>query len=398
MRKLTQAIAIAAVAAPMLGAPSLATAQYLVVGNDEKLVWDDAGKAVQRAPGNDTVMILDISNRTRPRTAAVLKLENSVVGPPVNLAITPDEHLALVANSLDQVSDGSGGWKPQPDNKVYVIDLKATPPAQIGTVEVGKQPSGMAINHAGDLALVVNRAENTVSVLSIKGKDVKLVETVPVSAAGAPSEQVSAVAISPDGKLALVAKAATNKVALLKIDGQKVTYDGYDMNVGVFPYNVQVVPGGQIAIVNNNGGGGASDGGVDTVSIIDLKATPPRVIDYVVVGDGPEGLAVSPTGTLAVSVILNGAGNVAKSAFFHHDHSYLSILKIEGKKVQKVGEAEVGQLAEGLAFSPDGKYLYVGNYLDDDMTMFKVQGTKLTRVGGNMKLPGHPASLRSSTP
>lgn len=398
MRKISQAIAIAAFAGPILAISSLASAQYLIVGNDEKLVWDDAGKAVQRPPGNDTVMILDLSKRDKPRTAALLKLENTVVGPPTNLAITPDEHLALVANSLDQVSDGSGGWKPQPDNKVYVIDLKASPPVQIGTVEVGKQPSGMAINHAGDLALVVNRAENSVSVLSIKGKEVKLVETVPVSAPGAASEQVSAVAISPDGKLALVAKAATNKVALLKIDGQKVTYAGYDMNVGIFPYNVQIVAGGQIAIVNNNGGGGASDGGVDTVSIIDLKATPPRVIDYVVVGDGPEGLAVSPTGTLAVSVILNGAGNVPKAAFFHHDRSYLTVLKIDGKKVQKVGETEVGQLAEGVAFSPDGKYLYVGNYLDSDLTIFKVQGTKLVRVGANMKLPGHPASLRSSVP
>jgi len=397
MRKHTLAIAIAAVAAPVLGHSGPAAAQYLVVGNDEKLVWDDAGKGVQKAPGNDTVVILDIANREKPRSAAVLKLENSVVGPPTNLAITPDEHLALVANSLDQVSDGSGGWKAQPDNKVYVIDLKANPPAQIGTVEVGKQPSGMAINRAGDLALVTNRAENSVSVLSIKGKEVKLVGTVAVSPQGAPSEQVSAVAISPDGKLALAVKAATNKVALLKIDGQKVAYEGYDINVGVFPYNVAVVPGGEIAIVNNNGAGGYSDGSVDTVSVIDMKATPPRVIDYVVVGDGPEGLAVSPTGKLAVSVILNGAGNAPKSAFFHHEHAYLSILKIEGKKVRKVGEVGTGGLTEGAAFSPDGKYLYVGNYLDSDMTIFKVEGTKLVRAG-TMKLPGHPASLRSALP
>ena len=34
-------------------------------------------------------------------------------------------------------------------------------------------------------------------------------------------------------------------------------------------------------------------------------ANPPRVIDQVVVGDGPEGLAVSPTGGYAASLILN---------------------------------------------------------------------------------------------
>jgi hypothetical protein len=41
---------------------------------------------------------------------------NSINRPPVNLAITPDQHLALVANSLDWVKDGEA-WKVAPDNK-----------------------------------------------------------------------------------------------------------------------------------------------------------------------------------------------------------------------------------------------------------------------------------------
>jgi DNA-binding beta-propeller fold protein YncE len=68
-----------------------------------------------------------------------------------------------------------------PDNKIYVIDLTASPPVQIGTVEAGKQPSGMAINRAGTLALVANRADDSVSMLSIEGKSVKLVGTVSVA-------------------------------------------------------------------------------------------------------------------------------------------------------------------------------------------------------------------------
>jgi DNA-binding beta-propeller fold protein YncE len=76
----------------------------------------------------------------------------------------------------------------------------------------------------------------------------------------------------------------------------------------------------------------------------------------------------------------------------------VSLLKIEGKKVRKVAEADVGGLAEGAAFSRDGRYLYVGNFLDGDITILKLQGDKLTRVPGSFKLPGHPASLRGSTP
>ena len=214
---------LAAMAVPLLGFAGAAEAQLIISGNDEKQSWDANGKQVNNPPGKDTVSIIDIANRTKPRIIANLPLMNTVVGPPVNLAITPDQKLALVANSLDWVKDGES-WKGVPDNKLYVIDLAASPPKQIDTLEIGKQPSGMAINRAGTLALVANRADDTVSVLAIEGKSVKLVDTVSVSSGGPNKEQPSAVAITPDGKRALVAKFLANKVGLLTIDGQKVTY------------------------------------------------------------------------------------------------------------------------------------------------------------------------------
>ncbi len=374
-----------------------AQAQLLISGNDEKMSWDEAGKPVLSAPGKDTLSIVDIRDRAHPRVVASLPLMNSVVGPPTNLAITPDGKLALVANSLDWVQGDGGAWKTQPDDKLFVIDLTASPPALLGTVSVGKQPSGLAISRAGDLALVANRAENTVSVLAIDGKDVKVVDTVALAAAGAPSEQVSSVAMTPDGKRALVSKFAAHKVALLEIDGQKVTYGKYDMAVGLWPYNVQITSDGKLGLAGNSGATGASDGQVDTVAVIDLEATPPRVVDQVVVGDGPEGLAVSPRGGYAAAVILNGTGNVPRKAFFATDHAYVSLLEIKGKKVRKVAEAKVGGLAEGVAFSPDGQYLYVGNFLDRDLTVLQLKNGKLVKVG-SLELPGHPASLRGATP
>ncbi|HYS79984.1 MAG TPA: YncE family protein [Anaeromyxobacteraceae bacterium] len=374
-----------------------AQAQLLISGNDEKQTWDEAGKAVLSAPGKDSLSIIDIRDRAHPRVVASLSLMNSVVGPPTNLAITPDGKLALVANSLDWVQGEGGGWKTQPDDKLFVIDLTASPPAILGTVTVGKQPSGLAISRAGDLALVANRADNTVSVLAIDGNDVKVVDVVALAAAGAPSEQVSSVAITPDGKRALVSKFATHKVALLEIDGRKVTYGKYDMAVGLWPYNVQITSDGKLGLAGNSGAMGASDGQVDTVAVIDLEATPPRVVDQVVVGDGPEGLAVSPRGGYAAVVILNGTGNVPRKAFFATDHAYVSLLEIRGKKVRKVAEAKVGGLAEGVAFSPDGHYLYVGNFLDGDLTVLQLKSGKLVKVG-SLKLPGHPASLRGATP
>ena len=406
MRPFVWLLALSVAAGTLLAPAGGAGAQLLITGNDEKISFDETGKTVTHPPGKDTVSIIDIREPTKPRIVANLPLMNTITGPPVNLAITPDQHLALVANSLDWVKDGEG-WKGVPDNKIYVIDLTTSPPVQIGTVEAGKQPSGMAINRAGTLALVANRADDSVSMLSIEGKSVQLVGTVSVAnpsttpgTQAAPPATPSAVAITPDGKRALVVKSGANRVALLDIDGQKVSYakvDGknYDMTSGLNPLNVQVTPDGKLAIVNNIGGG--QDGQVDTVGVIDLQADPPRVIDQVVVGDGPEGLAMSPAGGYAASVILNGTGGTPKTAFYWHEHSYVSLLKIEGKTVRNVGQLAVGDLAEGVAFSPDGHFLFVGNFVDGNMDILRLDGDTLTIVA-SFALPGHPASMRGSTP
>ncbi len=380
-------------AAALLGALAIgpANAQTMIVGNDEKITWDENGKAVQHEPGKDTLSVVDISKPDAPKITATIPLQNTITGPPVNLAIHPSGEFALVANSINPEKDGAG-WKNVPDNRIFVVDLKQNPPKIVGTVEAGKQPSGMAISPKGDMALVANRADGSLSVLAINGKDdVKVTDTVSV---GAPADQVSAVAIMPDGKRALAAKSNANKIALLSINGGKVTYDKRDLAVGVFPYNLAVTPDGKLALTADNGGGGGSDGNIDAVSVIDLEANPARVIDRVVVGDAPEGFAISPKGNLAVAILLQGS-NSDKKAFYYHPGGAVVALKIDGKKVTKTGEVQVGGLPEGVVFSPDGSYLYVGNFIDQDVSILKVDGDKLTDTGQKLKLPGHPASMRA---
>ena len=366
-----------------LAVPATGLAQLMIVGNDEKMTWDEAGKQVFLPPGKDTVSIIDITTREAPTITASLPLMNSIIGPPTNLAITPDGRLAVVANALNWVPDGTR-WKPEPDNKLYVINLRSQPPRHIATVEVGKQPSGLAINRRGDLLLVACREDKSVNVLSIHGDEVKVIDRVPVD------DPVVHVVFTPDGKRALAAKFLAHKVAVLEVSGQKVTYEKYDMPTGLLPINIDITPDGKIALVANVGG---SDGHVDTVSVIDLEAKPPRVIDHVVVGDAPEGLAISPTGEIAVAILLR-ASNQPKTVWYYNKNSSVVVLKIHGKKLTKVGEVEVGGLAEGVVFSPEGKYLYVGNYMDSDVSILKVDGTTVTDTGKRLNLPGHPASMR----
>ena len=360
---------------------------FMIVGLDEKALWDADGNVILAPDGKDAVLIVDLANPESPKIAASLPLKNSVVGPPVNVDIDPTGSIALVADSVDVIKDGDT-LKQVPDNKIYVIDLKANPPKLASTITGGKQPSGLNISPSGKMALVANRGDNSISVLSINGTDVKITDTI------AMPDSVAHVMFTPDGKRALAVRFPAHKISILDITGDKVAYNKIDLPTGQWPYNVVVTPNGKIALTSDNGGAGSSDGSVDTSSVIDLEANPPRIIDRVVVGDGPEGLAMSPKGDLAVSVILRGSN--MKNAFFYQKNGSVSVLKIDGKKVTKIGDVEVGGLPEAAQFTPDGKYILVGNYLDQDFSILKVDGTKVTDTGKRFKVPGHPASARMS--
>jgi DNA-binding beta-propeller fold protein YncE len=296
-----------------------------------------------------------------------------------------------VADSIDVTKEGDA-LKQAPDNKIHVIDLKANPPRVVASLTAGKQPSGLDISSKGDQAIVANRGDGTVSLLSIKGTEVTVSDTV---ALGSPADQVAHVAFTPDGRRALAVKFGSHKVSVIDVQDGKLSYNKLDLPTGPWPYNVAVAPSGKIALTADNGNAGASDGSVDTVSVIDLEANPPRITDRVVVGDGPEGLAISPRGDLAAAAILRG-GNSAKAAYFYNSAGTVTLLKIDGGRVTRLKEIEVGGLPEPVCFTPDGRYLYVGNYLDQDFSILRIDGTEVTDTGKRFKVPGHPASARMS--
>src|SRR5437899_10066277 len=189
----------------------------ILIGLDSKITYGPEGQT-NGAPGNDAVLVVDISDPAKPKIRASLPLANSLLGPPTNLQITPDGKLGLVANSVVHVQEGHS-WKTVPDDKLYVIDLTADPPKLVDTVTVGRQPSGLSISRKGDLALIANRDGKSVSVVSIQGLTVKTVGEVPLE------QQAAAVVIAPDGKRAFVCLNLANKIGVLAIDGQNVTYD-----------------------------------------------------------------------------------------------------------------------------------------------------------------------------
>jgi DNA-binding beta-propeller fold protein YncE len=368
----------------LAASPAMAGIHDILIGLDEKVTYDANGQ-VNGPPGKDAVLVIDVSNPAKPNIRASLPLMNSLLGPPTNLQITPDGKFGLVANSVVANQDGSV-WKTAPDNKLFVIDLTANPPKLTDTVTVGMQPSGIAISRKGDIALTANRNGKSVSVLSIQNGSVKFLSDVALE------QEAAAVVIAPDGRRAFVCLNLVNKVAVLTIDGQKVSYDkAMDIPAGFNPYNIDITPDGKYVIASNTG---AQKNNADAEVIIEATGPHPHVIDIMSPGTGPEGFTISANGKWAATPLLLGSG--AKSGdWFKTKGGQLVVMSVgPGGKLTVTGKASLGGLPEGIAFSPNSEYIYVGNYIDKDLQVFRVMNGKPMQVGPNIKLPGQPASMR----
>ena len=363
-------------------------AARILVGLDGKAFFEPDGFRVGEG-GHDAVLVVDVTEPARPRVVHTLPLSNSVYGPPTNLAITPDGRLGLVASSMRTVRDGAG-WRAEPDDRPHVIDLATEPPALVETVTVGRQPSGLAIGPGGDVALLANRAGRSVTVLSIEGRRVRPVAEVDLG------DEVAGVAIAPDGSTALAVKNATGFVAVLRLDGRRVSYDpAADLPVGRGAYSAAFTPDGRLAITANTGP--VSDGHADTASVIRLDGPRPRVSAHVTVGDTPEVLAVAPDGRHAVAVVVRGSSAPRGSpAYTPTDTAVLLSIGPAGE-VAVADEVEVGALPEGIAFGPYARHVYVGNYVDRTLSVLRIEGDRLVKVGEPLVLPGQPAYIGGIT-
>ena len=102
-------------------------------------------------------------------------------------------------------------------------------------------------------------------------------------------------------------------------------------------------------------------------------------------------MVISPKGNLAVTIEASGS-NRPKDTLYYHPGGTVGVLRIDGKNVTRVGAVTVGALPEGAASSADGNYLYVGNFIDTDLSVLRVVGNQITDAGDRFKLPGQPAS------
>lgn len=378
--------------APLLLALLLAApcsrAQLAVAGTDNQLVLVDGTDRVVPDHAPDTFVVVDLSGPAPRKLAEIPGVPTSVVGPPLSVAQSPDETLALDTCSMKV--DPSDPTKQVFDDRMSVIDLTdRSAPVVIATLHTGLGPAGVSINRQGTLALVADRGDGTVSIFTIAGHTVTPAGSISV---GNAASALAHVAFTPDGRHAFVTRDGDNVITELAIDGSRVTLAGRDVHAGLRPYGFDVSPDGRIAVVANDGMGG---GDADTVSLIDLAHGPAHTVDTRTVGQTPEGIKLSPDGTLCGVVVENGSTKRPGGPFYApHGEFVLFRVKASKLKLKRLAEAPIGTWSQGVAFSNDNRTIVVCNMVEKDLQVFSWDGKRLRDTGHPIALGGGPVAIR----
>lgn len=227
--------------------------------------------------GPDTRGSLSVINTASNTVIATIPLGSDVSGTitqdPVAVAVNPQGTRVYVTMTINPGLVNEDGL-------VKIIDAGAN--TAIGTVDVGRQPSGLAINRAGTKLYVANRGDpfdagaDSVSVITLSNNSVQDV---------AVGDKPTAVAVSPSGARVYVANSgdfannANDTVTVINATNNQVL--GGPITVGDNPVGIAVTPAGEQVLVNNFKS--------DSMSVIDT-GTNTVVKTYASVGDGPRSL------------------------------------------------------------------------------------------------------------
>jgi DNA-binding beta-propeller fold protein YncE len=338
--------------------------------------------------------------------------------------------------------------EPAPPDSLVVLDASRFPPVVKATVDAGLEhtvqgpPQAVAITPDGKLAIVaaptrydyaakkelydnflqvvdleasppvviakvdvgshpngltINRAGNlllaaahdgTVKVVTIQGKSVKLASQVKVG-----EKRLSGIQFMPDGNSAIVALRDENGAAVLSVDGTSVALTKERIATAVNPYAIDVSSDGHWAVIGNTGVARTVDD-ADVVTLVDVSKRPFRAVQQISVSATPEGVAISPDGRwIAVSSM--AGSNLLAADPGRHKLGSVSLYAIQNGVATKVNELPGGEAAQGVVFTQDSKTIIVQFDVEKALALYAVRDGKLVDTGERIKLAAGPVSIRS---
>lgn len=361
---------------------------------DDGFLFGPDGSGAQRTDDLLTVIGLplpepgDREQRTRFGSARV---SSSVIGPPRNLAVDRQGRFALVLATRGHAARDAVSWEDlSPGGRLSLVDLRdayGRGPRVAATMDVGASATSVAISADGSLAVVLNGADRVVQFLRTDGASLARVGEAALIGLPPSGGQPTSVSITPDGSMIGVTVVGANLVAFYEVirgDGAVgVRPFGYPVEVGAFPYTGAFSASGRHFFTTNLGWDRSQDRylvtapntTVSMVRLAPLDSEDPRhrVVATAGAGQNGEGIAVSPRGDLIA------IGNLRRSFLRENDPAFtlggsLQLLRVNEDAGTLTSGPEVDGPAapQGLSFDASGEHLLVTDFEEGVVQVWRV--------------------------
>ncbi|MEO6982560.1 MAG: YncE family protein [Edaphobacter sp.] len=259
-------------------------------------------------------------------------------------------------------------------NTVTVLDLVYL--RQDRTLQVGQNPSGLAVNPRLNEVYVVNTQSGSVSVIDAEAN--RVAATIPVH------RLPYQIAVDPTGHRAYVPNSGANTVSVLDLDSRReIAVAGTGEQPGV----ARVSPDNRTLVVTNRGSSSVSifaiapaDAPASTPPLQLRAAFPgcPGATDAVILPDSSKAFIACSAGhqVMAVSLAAAAGSWAAKQDSNALSDHFLTLL-------------DVGLTPVHLALKPDGGEIFVSNFGSDSVSEI---ATWTNEVGGTYNIVSKPVS------
>ena len=163
---------------------------------------------------------------------------------------------------------------------------------------------------------------------------------------------------------------------------------------GVNPYAVDVSSDGKWAVIGNTGVGGRIVDDADVVTLVDVSKRPFRAVQQISVPSSPEGVAISPDGRWIVVSSMAGSNLLADDPG-RNKRGKVTLFSIKKGWATKVNEVPGGEAAQGVVFSKDGKQILLQMDVERALAVYAIRNGKLVDTGTRIPLAAGPVSIRS---
>ncbi len=365
------------------------SADLIVSANDGKYQRVNGQDTFPVHASPDTLTVFDAS-KFPMKLLHTVPVSFGIQGPPQAVAITPDGKIAFVS-APTQYNQQTHTLITEKYLQVIALD-KAKP--EVTKLALPTNPQGIAVNPEGTLALA-GGVDGVLYVLKIADNAVTLSNMIHLS-----SGRLAGVSFTHDGKHALVALRDQQGIAVINIDGEKVSDSRVRLSSGVAPYTIDVSSEGHWAVVSNVGLAGLTDDHTqkiadsDSISLLDTSVYPFKTVQYLTVPSLPEGVAISPDGKWIAVLSMDGS-NLPKGSQGQHPQGKLTLFAIENGSARQVSEVPAGTAGQGVLFAKDSQHIIAQFNVEKQLAVYSIKDKKLVKLPDTVQLTAGPASIRS---